>query len=93
MRSQSLLAATALLALAASPAVSQNSSGNSQGGNSQGGSSAGSNSQVGNYKGGNYQGGNGVPAPGPVAGVGLGYLVLVGGYYVVRRWRKQNTGE
>jgi len=31
--------------------------------------------------------------PGPIAGVGLGYLVLAGGYYVVRRWRKQNTGE
>jgi hypothetical protein len=34
-----------------------------------------------------------VPAPGPVAGAGLGYLVLAGGYYAVRRWRKQNTGE
>ena len=31
--------------------------------------------------------------PGPVAGVGLGYLVLAGGYYAVRRWRKQNTRE
>ena len=31
--------------------------------------------------------------PGPVAGVGLGYLVLAGGYYAVRRWRKQNSGE
>ena len=31
------------------------------------------------------------PAPGPVAGPGLGYLVLAGGYYAVRRWRKQNT--
>jgi hypothetical protein len=30
--------------------------------------------------------------PGPIAGAGLGYLVLAGGYYVVRRWRKQNTG-
>jgi hypothetical protein len=34
-----------------------------------------------------------VPAPGPVAGAGLGYLMLAGGYYAVRRWRKQNTGE
>jgi len=34
-----------------------------------------------------------VSVPGPIAGVGLGYLVLAGGYYVVRRWRKQNTGE
>jgi hypothetical protein len=34
-----------------------------------------------------------VPAPGPVAGAGLGYLVLAGGYYAVRRWRKQNSGE
>ena len=32
-------------------------------------------------------------APGPIAGAGLGYLVLAGGYYVFRRWRKQNTGE
>jgi len=38
-------------------------------------------------------GGAGVAAPGPIAGAGLGYLVLAGGYYVVRRWRKQNTGE
>lgn len=32
-------------------------------------------------------------APGPIAGAGLGYLVLAGGYYVVRRWRKRNTEE
>ncbi len=32
-------------------------------------------------------------APGPVAGAGLGYLVLAGGYYAVRRWRKQNPGK
>jgi hypothetical protein len=32
-------------------------------------------------------------APGPIAGAGLGYLVLAGGYYAVRRWRKQNSGE
>ena len=31
--------------------------------------------------------------PGPIAGAGLGYLVLAGGYYVVRRWRKQKIGE
>jgi hypothetical protein len=36
---------------------------------------------------------SGAAVPGPVAGVGLGYLVLAGGYYVVRRWRKQNPGE
>jgi len=35
----------------------------------------------------------GIAVPGPIAGVGLGYLVLAGGYYVVRRWRKQNAGE
>jgi hypothetical protein len=34
-----------------------------------------------------------IGAPGPVAGVGLGYLMLAGGYYAVRRWRKQNAGE
>ncbi len=31
--------------------------------------------------------------PGPIAGAGLGFLVLAGGYYVVRRWRKQNPGQ
>jgi hypothetical protein len=30
-------------------------------------------------------------APGPIAGAGLGFLVLAGGYYVVRRWRNRNT--
>ena len=29
-------------------------------------------------------------APGPIAGAGLGYLVLAGGYYLYRR-RKQNS--
>jgi hypothetical protein len=45
--------------------------------------------------GGSYEGGGTKAAavPGPVAGAGLGYLVLAGGYYVVRRWRKQKTGE
>jgi hypothetical protein len=33
------------------------------------------------------------PAPGPIAGAGLGFLVLAGGYYVVRRWRNRNTEE
>jgi hypothetical protein len=32
-------------------------------------------------------------APGPIAGAGLGFLVLAGGYYLVRRWHKRNTGE
>ncbi|MGA7384164.1 MAG: hypothetical protein WBW81_05580 [Methylocella sp.] len=36
---------------------------------------------------------SGIAVPGPAAGVGLGYLVLAGGYYMVRRWRKQDTGE
>lgn len=31
----------------------------------------------------------GFPAPAPVAGAGLGFLVLAGGYYLVRRWRRQ----
>jgi len=35
--------------------------------------------------------GHGVP--GPIVGAGLGYLALAGGYYLYRRWRKQNTGE
>ncbi len=37
--------------------------------------------------------GCGRSAPGPIAGAGLGFLVLAGGYYVVRRWRKLNTEE
>ena len=31
--------------------------------------------------------------PGPVAGAGLGYLALAGGYYVFRRWRRRKTEE
>jgi hypothetical protein len=33
------------------------------------------------------------PAPAPVAGAGLGFLVLAGGYHLVRRWRRQTPGE
>jgi len=35
----------------------------------------------------------GCAAPGPIAGAGLGFLVLAAGYYVVRHWRKRNTEE
>jgi hypothetical protein len=64
MRSQltTLLAAAALLAVVASPALAKKDK-------------------------------DPVGAPGPIAGAGLGYLVLAGGYYVVRRWRKQKTDE
>jgi hypothetical protein len=34
-----------------------------------------------------------VPVPGPIAGAGLGYLALAGGYYLVRRGRKPKSGE
>jgi hypothetical protein len=34
-----------------------------------------------------------VAVPGPVAGAGLGYLVVAGGYYLVRHWRKHKSGE
>lgn len=37
--------------------------------------------------------GGGTSVPGPVAGAGLGFLVLTGGYYLVRRWRRQKPGE
>ena len=77
MRSQSI----ALLAAAALLAVAASPVLAQGDGNSQGGN-----------QGGNSQGG-GVAAPGPIAGAGLGYLVLAGGYYVVRRWRKQKAGE
>jgi hypothetical protein len=32
---------------------------------------------------------NVTPVPGPIAGAGLGYLAIAGGYYLVRRWRKR----
>jgi hypothetical protein len=28
--------------------------------------------------------------PGPIAGASIGYVALAGGYYLYRRWRKQN---
>ena len=34
-------------------------------------------------------GGGGIGVPGPIAGAGLPLLALVGGYFLVRRWRKQ----
>jgi len=49
--------------------------------------------QGGNNQGGNHQGGHGNGVPGPIAGAGLGYLALAGGYYLYRRWRKQNAEE
>jgi hypothetical protein len=34
------------------------------------------------------------PAPGPIVGVGLGYLTLGGGFYAARRWRAaRKTGK
>ena len=32
-------------------------------------------------------GGGATPAPGPVAGTGIGYLIIYAGYRAVRRWR------
>ncbi len=87
-----LLAAALMLALAASPGLAGGSGGN-QDGNGQGGNGQGGNGQGGNGQGGNGQGGNGQGAPGPIAGAGLGYLALAGGYYLYRRWREQNTEE
>jgi hypothetical protein len=88
MRSQSItfLAAAVLFALAASPALAQFGGPNGgPGGNGNGGPDSGGPNNGG--------GGGGIGAPGPVAGAGLGYLVLAGGYYVVRRWRKPKSGE
>ena len=42
---------------------------------------------------GNGGNGNHYGAPAPIAGAGLGFLVVTGGYYLVRRWRKRNTDE
>jgi len=77
MRSQSitLLAAAALLALAASPALAKGDG------------------DKGDHGDRDKNGRGGIGAPGPIAGAGLGYLVLAGGYYVVRRWRNQKSGE
>ena len=30
----------------------------------------------------------GQPAPGPIAGAGIGYILIAGGYYAVRRWKQ-----
>ncbi|MGH6835218.1 MAG: hypothetical protein ACREC9_06640 [Methylocella sp.] len=64
------------------------------GGGGDGGGGSGS-SGGGRDGGGGSGGGVGsnVSAPGPIAGAGLGYLALAGGYYVVRRWRKHDNGE
>ncbi|MFZ0497398.1 MAG: hypothetical protein WBE80_15795 [Methylocella sp.] len=80
---KTLLAAALLAGLAASPAIALGRCVGCGGGDPSGGGDPGG--------GGDPPGGTAVP--GPVAGVGLGYLVLAGGYYVVCRWRKQNTGE
>lgn len=32
-------------------------------------------------------------APGPIAGAGIAYLAIAGGYYAVRRWRNRKAGE
>ena len=71
-----LLAAAILFAFAASPVLATPGNGNGNG-NGNGGN-------------GNHNGW-GTATPGPISGAGLGYLVLAGGYYVVRRWRKRNT--
>jgi hypothetical protein len=42
---------------------------------------------------GRIAGGNALAAPGPIAGAGLGFLVLARGYYSFRRWRKQNSAK
>ncbi len=78
MQPKILLAAALVLVLAASPSFA--GGGNHQGGNNQGGNN-------------NNQGSNGQGAPGPIAGAGLGYLGLAGGYYLYRRWREQNPGK
>jgi hypothetical protein len=45
----------------------------------------------------NGGGKGGQGAPGPIAGAGLGYLVLAGAgsgaYYLYRRWRKRNPRD
>ncbi|MFZ0497399.1 MAG: hypothetical protein WBE80_15790 [Methylocella sp.] len=83
-QSRTLLPAALLVGLAASPAIAGGPPGSP--------TCCGSSGDLpGSGGGGDPPGGTAVP--GPVAGVGLGYLVLAGGFYVVRRWRKQNTGE
>lgn len=43
--------------------------------------------------GGNAYGINGKGAPGPIAGAGLPFLLIVGGYYMVRRYRNRRQAE
>jgi hypothetical protein len=77
MRFHSNIILAAVLALAATPALAQ--------GRAAGGNAPAAPGQIG--------GGNALAAPGPVSGAGLGFLVLAGGYYAFRRWRKQNPAE
>ncbi|MXQ13750.1 hypothetical protein [Microvirga makkahensis] len=43
--------------------------------------------------GGGASGGSHRGAPGPIAGAGLPFLILVGGYVLVRRFRNRGKGE
>jgi hypothetical protein len=74
---KTLLAATAACLLGTSPAFAE--------GKSQGG---------GNHCQGNSCGGlHGIGAPGPIAGAGLPFLLLAGGYMLVRRYRKRKADK
>ena len=78
---KTLLAASAVCVIASAPALAQNTGNN---GNGRGGC-------------GNGQTTNGCPnsrgVPGPIAGAGLPFLLLAGGYALVRRYRKHNLAE
>jgi hypothetical protein len=42
---------------------------------------------------GNAYGINGKPVPGPIAGAGLPFLLIAGGYALVRRYRNRTQAE
>jgi hypothetical protein len=61
-----------------------------QGGNNGGGQ--GGDGQ-GSSNGGGWHGGSSRGAPGPIAGAGLPFLLIAGGYVLVRRYRKHSKAE
>ena len=72
---KTFLATVAICAIASLPALA------AQGGN---------NSSNGNGKG-NGNGGSNAGAPGPIAGAGLPFLLLAGGYALMRRYRSHKA--
>jgi hypothetical protein len=73
---KTFLAAAAICAITSLPAVAGGSNGNNGKGNQCQGNSCGG-------------GGSNAGAPGPIAGAGLPFLLIAGGYALVRRYRNR----